>query len=290
MASRPVGPIVAAVLYTEGENPLSLDYQGRLRVSEEPRLEGSGLVIVSHNWADRTTWYSQSERVTGQVLTDSGDGLTFTSPDEFWIDLTHGKLYREDLVSAGKTPKIYVDSVQKTERTPFAESGGDFTIDYREGTVTFASSQSGKTITADYSKENGSAFVIAPLPGKRLWLERSEVQFASNVVINDTIHFQPWAYNPYDPPNKVPVDNPTSYKVARDFVDEACGCYPKVAAFGGTVRGLQNDHIVFPFNYVLVKDLKSSYGVEIRVWLENDQEFGGEFATATFYCTSYDEE
>ena len=258
-------------------------------VVPEPR-EGSSVVIVTHNWCDRCTWYGDSVRVTGETLTDSGDGLTFNSAHQHWIDLIHGRMYAEDKVNAPYLPKIYVEGVEMTERVPWTSSGGDFQIDYETGKVTFFSSQTGKTITADYSYENGSTFYIRPESGKKLQIEKSEVQFSQDVNMTDTINFQAWAYNPADPLNKVPAQAATVYKHIRDFVDEAEGVYPTVPALGGSSgRGLTQQHIVFPFNYKTVKQLYSSMGLEIRIWLSGHQAFGGEFATASFYCVSEDE-
>jgi len=265
----------------------NLDSEGRLREALEPRKDGSGVVIVTYNWCDKCTWYQGSTRKTGQALTlDSG--TTYESGFANWIDLTHGRLYREDLVSADYLVKVYDDGVELTPREPFATSGGDYTVDYENGKVTLAAAPSG-AVTADFSHENGSLFTIAPLEGKRLWVEESEVQFSSDIDIKDTIHFQAWAYNPADLPNKVPVTEKTTYKTAGDFVDEARGTYPQVPAFGGSTRGLSQPHLVFPFKYLQLKELFYSLGLEIRIWLENDTEFGGERATATFYCTSMDE-
>lgn len=264
------------------------DTDNRLRVSVEPRKVGDGLVFVSHNWCDPTTWYTQSERVTEETLTDSGDGLTFDSLHPNWIDLTHGKIYRENLIAASYVPVVKVDGVTKTERAAWAESGGDFSINYATGKVTFFASQSGKTVTADYSYENGSLFIVTPTAGKRLWIEYSEVQFSKDIEINADTHFQPWAYNPADPPNKIPAANPTTYRSLDNYIEEANGCYPEIPVMGGP-RGFTSPRITFPFKYQTIKELHASYGVEIRVWLEGDQPFGGEYGTATFYCTSYDE-
>lgn len=253
-------------------------------VMPEPR-DGSSLIIVTHNWCDPTTWYTQSVAVSGETLEDSGDGLTFNSDHTHWIDLNHGKIYREDLIKEPYLPSVYIDGVEKTERPSFSDSGGDFVINYAAGTVTFSQAPSG-TVTADYHYENGSQFIVAPAQNKKLIIESSEVQFAKNIDIQDTIHFQVWIYNPYDLPNKIPYTEPTTYKTIKDFIDESRGVYPEVSAIGGSTRGLTNPHVTFPFNYITVKELKYSYGAEIRIWLENGTAFGGEFGTATFYCTS----
>jgi hypothetical protein len=250
--------------------------------------EGPSVNFVTHNWADPCTWFGQSVRETGLELVGHGNGKLFSSHRRHWIDLNHGRYYREDLIKAAYLPKVYVDGVEKTERAPFADSGGDYIIDYVTGTVEFFETPSG-TVTADFSYANGSRYTIAPTAGKKLIVENSEVQFSEDLVMNDTIHFQAWAYNPMDPPNKVPVTEATTYKTIRDFVDEARGVYPVIPRVGGSERGLTTAHIVFPFNYKTVKELAASYGLEIRVWLDGDIPYEGKFATATFYCTSKDE-
>jgi len=267
------------------------DDEGRLRISQEPRKAGDGLVFVTHNWCDPTSWYTQSARVEGETLTDSGDGLTFNSSHDNWIDMTHGKIYREDLLAASYLPVIKVDGVTKTQRAPWAEAGGDFTIDYATGAVTFFVSQSGKAVTADYSRENGSLYIIAPTAGKRLWVEYSEVQFSKDIEINAHTFFQPWAYSPTGnpaPPEKVAAAYPTIYKTLDNYIEEANGCYPEIPIMGGP-RGFTSPRVTFPFKYQTVKELLSSYGLEIRVWIGGSLPFGGEYGTATFYCTSYDE-
>jgi len=258
-------------------------------LTEAHPREGSETIKVTHDWCDPTTWYQQSARVTGETLSTEDD-LTFSSANTNWIDMQHGKIYNEDTISADYLPVVKIDGVAATMRAPFADTGGDYQINYAAGTVTFFSSQAGKTITADYSRENGSRFTVTPASGKILNVEESEVQFSKDVVLNDTIIFQAYAYDPEDPPNKIPAGNPDKFKTMMDYIDEARGTYPEIPAVGGTKRGMANAHLVFPFKYQVIRQLKSSYGVELRLWLENDTPHGGERATATFYCTSQDEE
>ena len=263
-------------------------HRSTLPVMPKPR-EGSETLIVSHNWCDPTTWFTQSVRVNSETLIDSGDGLTFNSNNSYWIDLTHGKYYNEHRICESYLPKIYINGVEAVERDPFADTGGDFYINYTDGKVTFTTSKSGSTITSDYSHANGSQFIIAPSPGKVLNLEESEVQFSQDIILNDSTYFQAFCYNPYDLPNKIPYGNPDVFKTIRNFVDEARGVFPAVPAIGGQKRGLSQPHLIFPFKYQVIRGLLSSYGIEARLWLENDIPFGGEFATVTFYCTSENE-
>jgi len=120
------------------------------------------------------------------------------------------------------------------------------------------------------------------LSGKILRVENSEIQFSSDIGMLDTIHFQAFV-------GDYPVGDPTTYKTLQDFVNEAIGVYPEVPAIGGVARGLQQSHVVFPFQYKTIKELASSLGLSIRIWLEDDKAYSGEFATATFYCTSKNE-
>jgi hypothetical protein len=122
-----------------------------------------------------------------------------------------------------------------------------------------------------------------------LWVEYSEVQFSKDVDIASDTNFQPWAYNPASPPNKIPVAAPTTYRTLDNFIEEANGCYPAVPAMGGA-RGFTQDRITFPFHYQTVKELRSDWGLEIRIWVEGDVPFAGQYGTATFYCTSYDQD
>jgi len=275
---------VLRILISNATAPM-FDSEGRDRVSVEPRSTGSGLVIVSHNWCDPTSWYTESERITGEVLTTS-DSLVFDSAYGNWIDLTHGKIYRENLLAPSYVPVVYIDGAAADERLPWASSGGDYSINYATGAVTFFASQVGKVITADYSHEDGSLFIVSPAAGKRLWIEYSEVQFSKDIDINAAINFQPWAY--YVPPAKGPASNPTTYVTLDNFIEEANGSYPAIPAMGGT-RGFLQDRLTFPFKYQTLKDLRSSIGVEIRVWIDGDAPYGGEYATATFYATSFTE-
>lgn len=273
------------------DNP-AVDSMNRTITVPEPVTDKKMVNIVTHNFCDKTTWWQQSTQVTNETLSPEGDGFTFNSIHERWIDLTHGKVYLEDRI-VGRSdyiPVVKVDGIIKTERTPFETVGGDYVVDYSNGSVTFTESQAGKTITASYYYAGSSLFTISPDAGKVLWIRDSEVQFSIDIEMTSTINFQGFAYNPSDLPNKIPVTEKTNYKTMRDFIEEAKGVYPQVPALGGSgPRGISQSHVVFPFKYTQVKMLQSSYGVEIRVWMDSHEEFNGEFGTATFYCQSYAE-
>lgn len=262
-----------------------------LSVVEDVRI-GSELIITTHNFCDPTTWYTESVRIAAETLTDSGNGVLFNSAHTNWIDMTHGKLFDEDALCAdiahGYSVVVKINGVVATQRAPFATSGGDCVVDYVAGTVTFASSQSGNTVTVDYSYENGSVWSIVPIEGKRIDIESAEVQFSQDILLNDTIVFEIWGYNPGDLPNKM-LYGTSNYKKMVNYIDEALGSFPVIPAIGGTLRGFQSNIYGFPFRYSAVRQLKSSQGIELHVRLKDNIKFGGEHTTGTFYCTTRDE-
>jgi hypothetical protein len=75
----------------------------------------------------------------------------------------------------------------------------------------------------------------------------------------------------------------------KDFVAEGNDGVGTVMSSGGHIRGLTKNISVFPFDYISSKDLKSSQGAELRVWLENDIAHSGEYGTVTAYCLVDDE-
>jgi len=129
------------------------------RVAVVGRL-GKEVIYATHDFTDPTSWYSESVRVEDEVLKDSGDGLTFASIHESWVDMTHGKVFDEDAVAAEVEHRysvaVTVDDVALVERAPFETVGGDFDVDYVSGKVTFFVAQAG-TVKATYSYQNGSA-------------------------------------------------------------------------------------------------------------------------------------
>ena len=158
----------------------------------------SSLTLVTHDMGARQTWYQKSNRVTDEILTDSGDGLTFNSVSTWWVNIDHPCLsfdykliptrtgifgQREDWAAIVK-----VDDVVQT---------GGYTINWEAGEVVFDSSQAGKEVKVDYS-ENGSVsnpseWLLVPPPGKAFELEHSELQFSQTIDVTDTVHMEVWA-------------------------------------------------------------------------------------------------
>jgi hypothetical protein len=281
--------------------PWPIDPDGNLKMVPEP-LAGSKFNIISVNWCDKCSWYETSVKVTDEVLTDSGDGLTFNSTHTGWTDMKHGRITDEDNILTNNPSKWVVtvksDGVTKTE-SPMLTTSADYQVDYPLGKVTFNSSQASKTILATYWYGVSGLFTVKPLPGKKIKILYVEVQFSKNIVLNDAMTFQAFGYAgvfapqyvpaPYAATDLIPLQPANKYKRASDFVNESNGCYPLVPAFGGANRGLQNEVITLPWKYLTRTDLLSSAGMEIRVGMENNVPHTGELGTATFYCISESE-
>lgn len=259
-------------------------------LTEEPRI-GRELIMVTHDFCNPTTWYTNSQRVTC-IMTGSTPWLTFSGPHKNWIDMEHGNMFDEDSLASDVdhhySTSVWIGTTLKEPRDPFASFGGDYEIDHRNGHIIFYAPVVEQPVTASYSYATDSTWVLKPDDGSKLNIEVAEAQFGVDMTMNDSIEFQIWVYNPYDLPNKVQYDA-TVYKTVRNLIDEALGSYPLVKAFGGPLRGISADVYGFPFRYGTVRSLLSSQGVELRVRLKNDNAFSGSYATATFYCTVHDE-
>ena len=261
----------------------TVDLASKTSVSKIPKVaihksEGNSTSISSHDWTDPCTWYTESVRVVGETL-DLDTGKTYLMDHVNIIDLVHGRVSDEDDFSATYLVKVYDNAVEKTEDT-------DFTVDYENAKVIF---DAGYTVTGpvtcDYSYENGSMYKLAPLSGKILSLEHAELQFSSDISMNNSfIDFEIWVYNPYDLPNKI-MYKIKRYKNMKDILNSANLGQGKIQP----IAGMTNDILVFPFNYVTVQNLLSSQGAELRISINNDAPFGGEWGTATFYITSESE-
>ncbi len=279
------------------------DIDGSPKITPEPPI-GDKKNFMSCNWCDKCSWFEGSVEVTDETLVDSGDGLTFTSAHEYWVDMTHGRVTFEDMVLADNPGKWLVeitsDAVAQEESSPGTEDG-DYQIDYETGEVTFNSSQANKTVVASYWYAVSGIYTVKPSPGKKIKILRVEVQFSKDIVLNDTMEFMPYGYAGVFAPAYVPgyftadqliplMTVPYRYKTRSDFVNESCGTYPVIPAFGGPGwRGGSQDIITLPWLYLTKTELKSSYGMEIRLKMVDSTPMGGETATATFYTVETDE-
>lgn len=181
-------------------NPRELD--GRPRTALGKGM-GVPFNVYTHNFCDRTTWFQDSLRVVGETPTDSGNHTTYSLAHPNVIDTGHGKVTFEDglVDAAGHSYRVAVsvNGVAKAERQWPAPTGGDFTVDYGAGTVTFAAAlDAGDDVLATYHYARTSMFKIVPPAGKMLTLDNAKYSFApDDVVMTDSFVFEVWGIADY---------------------------------------------------------------------------------------------
>ena len=236
--------------------------------------EDPSYTSATHDFTNKTTWYTNSVRLEDEVLTTSDD-LTYSAVNDFFIDVVNAIINRQDL-HQDKKIFVKVDDVLVT----------DFTIDHRAGTIAFPTAQTGSIVKCTYNYATNSEWIIGPGEGELMIIEHSEVQFAKDVVINTPLRFEVWVGNPYyatvghpyEGMPKIPYSN-IQYNSIRDLINEAnlgTGYIPQMG-------DLPDDILVFPFNYVSVKPFRASLGAELRLRSVGDLELTGSYGTATFY-------
>lgn len=285
-------------------NPRSAD--GRPRIASE-KTDRTKVTILSHDWTDPTTWAQGSTRVVSEVASGSSQ-TKFHLSHQNVIDTYHGKVTQEcflkDTNGNSYRVEVRVSGVLKTEQDPHYGSGGDFTVDYVSGTIDFLSPLSGsEEVTVTYHYASGSTFTFGPTAGKSLRVEFAEVQFSDDVIVNDTVVFQPYGHvdvfapqllqsngGPLPSGSKIPLGDPVKYKTMTDYQNEAVKSYCTYPAIGGSGwRGSPRGIVVLDWDYVASTVLSSRAGMEVRISLEHDKKFDGWYATATFYCVAEDE-
>jgi hypothetical protein len=252
---------------------------GHLRVTLEPRITDIEYILTTHNFCDKTTWYTTSTRITDEILSTSNN-LKFTSSNVNWIDLSNGKVLREELIQPYYPIVVTVDGVAKTEST--LDIDGDYSVNYKDGYIEFNESVIGE-VKASYNIASSSMWAMVPPAGKYLRIEHAEIQISSDLEYNDTIIFEVLT-NVVNGVGDVKAGRKIVYRSFNQIVDEAIGSYPVIPAIGGP-RGTTNPIVGFPFRFGEAVILDSSKNEQLRISLLKNNVFGGSRATITFYCT-----
>jgi len=83
------------------------------------------------------------------------------------------------------------------------------------------------------------------------------------------------------------------FNTMDDLIDESDGAYgiKKTTNPNPTYRDIAKDRQVFKWRYLGSdnKVLNSKYGMELRIFLQDDIPFAGEKGTGTLYCAEFDE-
>ena len=239
------------------------------------KLEGSSTMKVSHNFCDKTTWYTESVEVPNEPLTVSGgsDDKIFTSAHDFWIDLDNGKVPYEHRMREEYSPVVNVDGVPQTE---------GYTLNYESGIVTFDESQAGAVVTAQYHYAGGSGWYLSPAAGKIMKIIGTTVKFSDDAVLDmeHSISFQLYVGG-----GSSAYGSPTVYNNLEDVIKCCMGKAYVVPSFSTVTR----QTIALPFDYITSKDLASSIGALIKIKLANDEPMTGTFGIVTADCISVDE-
>lgn len=306
-------PITATPQEVIIQQPKNAD--GLPLIIAEPRT-GTEVICTTHNFCDKVTWFTNSERVNDEILTTS-DGYVWQSVSINWVDMVSGRVQDDDGWVAqqmelnpgnphGYQVVVTVDGYEKTMREPFLTSGGDYEVYWDDGYIVCFEDWTGKEVKVSYSKATDSEFILAPLPGTILTIEAAEADFTEDVEMYDAIEYNIYGYASVFAPElglpdgeKVPISQ-TKYKRLQQIFNEAIGSYPMSNICGSnqehrdmdfkdyrrTSRGLKSKIQSIPFRYGTVRELTSLYGIELRVKLTHDSVYYGTVATCTFYCTS----
>jgi hypothetical protein len=265
------------------------------------KSDATKITLISHDWTDPTTWYETSIRIADETVANSGDNQRYLLAHLYIIDTYHGKVSREDYLKNADgysyRVEVKVNDIIKAEQDPHFGTGGDYTINYKDGYIDFLEVL-GPTdeVKAIYHYMVDSTFTVKPDAGKNIKIVFVEVQFSQDVVLNDSIIFQPYGlvdvFAPQLMPGvpsgtKIPLGNPTVYKTMTDYQNDAAKSYPIYPVMGGAGwRAASQPIVIFDWDYVSSTVVKSAYGMEVKVKLQHDTAFGGWYATASFYCIS----
>lgn len=162
-------------------------------MANAPRV-GSEIVVGSHNFADMTTWFGDSIRITNQTMEvkAGSSGLIWKSTDSAhvnWLDMVSGRMHNQEKWTTEVEHEykviVKVNSVEKAACPPFkfTSSDGDYWIDYDNGEINFFTDQTGNTITASFSYATTSTFYLRPTEGKILRIEDAEADFSTDIVL-----------------------------------------------------------------------------------------------------------
>ena len=233
---------------------------------------------ATHDYCNKTTWYSDSVRVTDEVLTlDSG--TTYNCLNSKFIDVVNGVINRQDLHQEYAI-EVKIDDVVQT-------SG--YTIDHQNAQVTFDTAPGG-VVKCSYSYPTTSNWRLPAPAGKLLVIEHSEVQFTTDVQVTSPLKFEVWVDNPYFAVSGHPLEGipripgeTVQYNSIRDIINES-----NLGFQVPTMPGIGQPLIIFPFNYVGEKVMDSSMNAELIISCVNDVELPGTYGTATFYLIERD--
>lgn len=270
---------------------------GKPRVAIE-KVTDSKVTIFTHNFCDKTTWYTKSVKIT-ETPTDSGNHTTYNLSHQNVIDLTHFKITKEERILAPDTgtyqPIVTVDNVVKEEQDSHYMSGGDYTINYTTGVLTFLTPLTElNVVSITYYYATTSEFYIQH-DHTDININAVEVQISDDIILTDSLMYTPVGladtYAPELVPGVLPsgswiqVGLPTIWNSVLDIINESNCSYPPYEAIGGIGnRGLQCKTFIFSFDYTAAEAVPCSLDIAIEVKTKHHEKLDGTYGIATFYC------
>lgn len=258
------------------------------------------------NYAYKPSWYINSvfHSASAMVTADSGSGFVWDlSGPKTVVDVSHHKLIFEYKLSSYQ-PKVYVDGTLISEKDPDAPLGAnEWEMDYSTGQVTLGASAS--NVVVDYYEVASSDFTVVPDPGTRLKIIETEIQASMNLSIRGNFNFElrgevgkhpklePYRIvngGPYPDGTKLPLQT-NKYGSMLCALGESNLSYPKyfkTTNSNPTARDLPDDIQIYSWDYAKQKaiNLYAAWGMELKIWMENDIPQDGDVAIVTIYATS----
>jgi len=246
--------------------------------------------LVSHDFANKSTWSQTATQVTGKILTKVKTGsLSYSSNevDGCWVNLENGLVYQENkLISlVDKNVKIYVNNVLTDPK--------NYSINHMYKTVTFKDTfviPANAVIKADYWLTKDSFWEILLDKKMITRIVKSEVQFNRNIKLSKKLSMEliadhPLMTTPY-------VLNSWDYKGIRDYMSGSSNGFT-LPSFGGTSEqsGYLEDTITLKFDYITPLELPTNKYIEsiglsnprMRCYVDGHKEVEGLYTTVTFY-------
>jgi len=318
-ATNPGGGLILAHNNVATQDPLAVEIKNtptvlipgsvQMTAWKPTQSEYKRIYMFSCDFNKKETWYiessgnSESFNANGvqsnfSLAYGSGNGAAI-------IDLSHGKITEETSIVTPATgsyvPIIKINGAVQNEREMYETSGGNYEIDYIEGTLKFyAAPPSGNTVTIDYfySPSGSGPIVIAgPGAGKKWIINFAEVQFSKDTDMKDTFvqnalidlpifnasgvyQYTLYDYKPYPD---------TYYYNAGNFLDFTNGSFPIIPPFGGSERGMVNDTLIFRWDYASSMELLGSLNARFKIWTKNGRGYEGERVVITIYGVEHNE-
>jgi hypothetical protein len=265
------------------------DADSNQKISIQPRV-GSGTTIITHNFGDPCSWFTNSVLITDEILTTKVNAVydVYKCSKTNIIDTEHGRLTFDNRIDTKYKIIVKVNDVVVTT---------GFAFNYELGEITFLTPLTvSDVVKLTFYYATDSEYVIKATAGKKLKIENVEVQFSSDVDMQGKTecHFEEWGYNPNNLPNKM-LYKTTIYKNIANFIDESNNKYfSTIPPRDNLTAGLD----IFVWEYPVSRQIKNSEGAEVRISMvdvatgvktipiKNKDGNNLERATTAFYCVS----